>query len=450
MTRRLIPPALLATLILALACLLLLPWQGTRAAADRRVSAVLDVSAAAAITAVLPDVSAFTDELRGGAAMRTFFDSPLGLHFLRSAPLRGAAYLHRLISLAPKSWQWGLSSMITDGPVYYRSQAGSFTLVIALNRKGRAFSSLTVGDAAARFGDWLIVASDRQALQAQLAYLAKPEQRESKLDSAFQTPAALSLLIDLAAGTPVRRGLTRALLSESLGLGADSKCLLTLRPGGDSLGLEGECTAPVKPHGARLAETLTMNEFPAYAYFRRPEHSRGYLIALGGLTADSGYLVPRLFFTGPVADHKTLEFLTQAFKVRRHVVEAHEQGARTRYPAQHSANELRFDLFAPYLFADRERFFWHSFLGEDAPREQKITLDASHDFYLSLQLFPLLQRCEKALRQLDAVYSPGHFHEFLDALAKSMPALANTSVKLFSTPAPGSLRLGGAISFAVD
>ncbi|HNA79821.1 MAG TPA: hypothetical protein PKY99_10230, partial [Turneriella sp.] len=68
----------------------------------------------------------------------------------------------------------------------------------------------------------------------------------------------------------------------------------------------------------------------------------------------------------------------------------------------------------------------------------------------SVKLFPLLQNSEKAIRQFDAIYSPGHFHEFRDALFKSMPALKRASVKLFAAPAQGTLRLGGAIAFAED
>ncbi len=133
MKRRLMRNTAIAFTAVAFTVVVLLASQSTGAAGVRRVSAILDTSSDTGITAVLPDVPGFMAKLRGGDAMRAFFDSPLGLHFLRSAPLRSAAHLHRLISLAPKSWQWSLYSLITDGPVFYRSQGSSFTLVIALN-----------------------------------------------------------------------------------------------------------------------------------------------------------------------------------------------------------------------------------------------------------------------------------------------------------------------------
>jgi putative intracellular protease/amidase len=62
-----------------------------------RVSGVLDLRKATGFAAVLPDVSGFISKLREGEASRAFFDSPLGLHFLRSAPFRSTAHLHRFI-----------------------------------------------------------------------------------------------------------------------------------------------------------------------------------------------------------------------------------------------------------------------------------------------------------------------------------------------------------------
>lgn len=389
-------------------------------------------------------------KLRGGDAMRAFFDSPLGLHFLRSAPLRSAAHLHRLISLAPKSWQWSLYSLITDGPVFYRSQGNSFTLVIALNKKGKAITSLLKEASAARTGDWLVIASDKNTLQAQLAYLAKPAERESKLDAAFSTPSALSVLARLDGSKPTQRGLGRALVRQALGLEGDSKCRFVLQPAGDSIGLEGECTAPSARPAGQGAETLSIKDFPAYVYFRRAGQPRAHVMALGGFESDFGYLVPRLFFSGPVSDQKTVEFLSQAFKTRKHILEAREGAIQIRYPYPYTYSDRKYDLFAPHLSANGERFFWHSFLQEDKLREKDLRLNADYNFYLSVRLAPLLMNSEKAIRQFDAIYSPGHFHEFRDALFKSMPALKHTTVKLFATPAQGSLRLGGAIAFAED
>ncbi|MFZ5629157.1 MAG: hypothetical protein ACOY5B_08500 [Spirochaetota bacterium] len=450
MKRRLVRLSAIAATAVALTAIAFISAGSTQAAGVRRVSAVFDTSSDAGITGVLPDVPAFMARLRGGEAMRAFFDSPLDMHFLRSAPLRSAAHLHRLISLAPKSWQWSLYSLITDGPVFYRSQGSSFTLVIALNKKGKAITSLVKEASAARSGDWLVIASDKNTLQAQLAYMAKPAERESRLDAAFSTPSALSVLARLEGSKPTQRGLGRAIVRQALGLEGDSNCRLLFQPEGDSIGLEGECTTPSAKPTSQVAETIAMKEFPGYVYFRRAGQPRAHLIALGGFESDFGYLVPRLFFTGPVSDQKTVEFLSQAFKTRKHILEAREGAIQIRYPYPYTYSDRKFDLFAPYLSANRERFFWHSFLQEDKLREKDLRLNPEYNFYLSVKLFALLQNSEKAIRQFDAIYSPGHFHEFRDALFKSMPALRRTTVKLFATPAQGNLRLGGAIAFAED
>ncbi len=449
MRRRPLRIALIAFVALGLSAVVLLASQPTGAASVRRVSAVIDTAADTGITAVLPDVPAFMARLRGGDAMRAFFDSPLGLHFLRSAPLRSAAHLHRLISLAPKSWQWSLYSLITDGPVFYHSHGSSFTLVIALNKKGKAITSLINEASAARLGDWLVIASDKKTLQAQLNYMAKPVERESKLDAAFSTPSALSVMTRLDGSKPAQRGLARALVRGALGLEGESNCRLALQPADESIGLEGECTTTTAAKvPSQAAESITMKEFPAYAYFHRAGHSRAHLIALGGFESDYGYLVPQLFFTGPASDAKAVEFLSQAFKTRKHVLEAREGAIQIRYPYAYAYSERKFDLFAPYLAANRERFFWHSFLKEDNYREKPLRLNPEYSFYLSVKLFPLIQNSEKAFKQFDAIYSPGHFHEFRDALFKSMPALKRATVKVFATPTQGALRLGGAIAFA--
>jgi hypothetical protein len=450
MKRRFVRIAAIGCTVLTLAVIALVSAQSTQAAGVRRVSAVLDTSSEAGVMAVLPDVPAFMAKLRGGDAMRAFFDSPLGLHFLRSAPLRSAAHLHRLISLAPKSWQWSLYSLITDGPVFYRSQGSSFALVIALNKKGKAITSLVKDASAARSGDWLVIASDKNTLQAQLAYMAKPAERESKLDAAFSTPSALSVLARLDGGKQTQRGLSRALLRQALGLEGESSCRLVLQAEGDSIGLDGECiTSSSKPTN-QAAETILMKDFPGYAYFRRAGQPRAHLIALGGFETDFGYLIPRVFFTGPVSDQQTFEFLNQAFKTRKHILEAREGAIQIRYPYPYTYSDRKYDLFAPHLTATSERFFWHSFLQDDKLREKEVRLNPEYNFYLSVKLFPLLQNSETALRQFDAIYSPGHFYEFRDALFKSMHTLKRASVKLFATPAQGSLRLGGAIAFADD
>jgi hypothetical protein len=450
MKRQLLRAATIGCAVLALAVTVFLLAPSTQAAGVRRVSAVLDTSSDVGVTAVLPDVPQFLGKLRGGDAMRAFFESPLGLHFLRSAPVRSAAHLHRLISLAPQSWQWSLYALITDGPVFYRSQGNSFSLVIALNKKGKAMSWLLQDSSAARSGDWLVIASDKKTLQAQLAYMANPMERESKLDTAFSTPSALSVLIRLDFRTPTQRGLSRALVRQALGLEGESYCHLGLQPGGESIGIEGECTTPAAKQMTQSGETIRIKDFPGYVYFRRAGQSRAYLIALAGFESDFGYLVPRLIFTGPASDQKTVEFLSQAFKTRQHKMESRDGAIQIRYAYPYPYSDRKFDLFAPYLSVGPDRFFWHSFLHEDNLPDKQLRIHPEYSFYLSVKLFPLLQNSEKALRQFDAIYSPGHFYEFRDALFKSMPALKRAAVKFFATPAQGIVKVGGAITFAEE
>lgn len=409
----------------------------------KRVSAVFDIKDDGGVIAVLPDVPAFLAKLRGGSAMRAFFDSPLGLHFLRSAPLRSAAHLHRLISLAPKSWQWSLYSLITDGPVFYRSVGNQFILVIALSNKGKAITALMSDAAAARLGDWLVVASDKKILEQQLAYMAKPAEQASALDSAFASPSALSIAI--RPQSTKQRGLFRALLYQVLGITPESRCRLLLQPESDSLGLSGECTGSTAQAAAK-SETVAVKDFPAYAYFQKD--NKPYLLALGGFESDYGYLIPRLFFTGPASDQKILEFLSQAFKTRNHSLESRDGAIQIRYPYPYAYSERKYDLFAPYLFTNRERFFWHSYLADDKLRDVNVEIKGEYAAYLSVKLFPLLQNSEKALRQFDAIYSPGHFNEFRDALFKSTPTLQRSTLKLHATPMKGSVRIGGALTFA--
>lgn len=417
----------------------------TNAKNVKRVSAVFDTKDDVGVMAVLPDVPGFLEKLRGGSAMRAFFDSPLGLHFLRSAPMRSAAHLHRLVSLAPKSWQWSLYSLLTDGPVFYRSTGSQFVLVIALSSKGKAITSLLNDAAAARIGDWLVIASDKTTLAQQLAYMAKPTDQASALDSAFASPSALSIAIRPQSTN--QRGLFRALLYQVLGVTTESRCRLHLQPENESIGLSGECTGSTAQVTAKT-ETITLKDFPAYVYFQKGNLNKSYLFALGGLEADYGYLVPRLFFTGPAADQKTLEFLSQAFKTRNHNLESRDGAIQIRYPYLYAHSERKYDLFAPYLFTNRERFFWHSFLADDKLRDVQVELKGEYVAYLSVKLHGLLRNSEKALRQFDAIYSPGHFNEFRDALLKSMPALHRSALKLHATPAKGSVRIGGVLTFA--
>ncbi len=413
----------------------------------RRISEVLNTGEPFSIIAAIPDVSGFTAKLREGDAMRAFFDSPLGLHFLRSAPTRGAAHLHRLISLAPKSWQWNLYTLLTDGPVFYRSAGKKFSLVVALNNRGKLITSLVANAHAAKEGDWLVIASDKETLEAQQTYLRKPTSREFALDAYLGDGVTLAIAVGNAGDSAKKKSLTRALLQQAFGAESFAGCNFKIRPGGDALGLEGEC-----PRGseavAGVDEKISLGNFPGYAYFRKAGAKTAHVIALGGFAADAGYLIPHLFYSGPATDQKSIEFLSQAFKTKGHKVEVKGDALQIVYPSPYSYREKKTDLFAPHLVANRERFFWHSYLALNEKPPTTLNVSAAYNLFASVKIYPLLHNSETALKQFDAIYSPGHFNEFRDALAKSAPTLKKASLKIFTQSAGNKLRIGGAFNFA--
>jgi hypothetical protein len=413
----------------------------------RHISEVLNTAEPFSIIATIPDVSGFTAKLREGDAMRAFFDSPLGLHFLRSAPTRGAAHLHRFISLAPKSWQWNLYTLITDGPVFYRSSGKKFCLVVALNNRGKLITSLVTNANAVKEGDWLVIASDKETLEAQQAYLKKPSSREFALDSYLGDGSTLALAVGNAGDGAKKKSLTRALLQQAFGAETFAGCNFKIRPGGDILSLEGEC-----PRSGEIVavadEKISLGNFPGYVYFRKPGAKTAHVIALGGFAVDYGYLIPHLFYSGPSGDQKSIEFLSQAFKTKGHKLETKGDALQISYPSPYTYRNTKFDLFAPHLVANRERFFWHSYLPFSEKPPTTLNLSATYNLFASVKIYPLLKNSEAALKQFDAIYSPGHFNEFRDALAKSMPALKKASVKIFTQPAGNKLRIGGAFNFA--
>lgn len=412
-----------------------------------RISDVLDLRKGANFVAVLPDVSGFLGALRDGQAARAFFDSPLGLHFLRSAPFRSTAHLHRLVSLAPRSWQWNLYSMITDGPVYYQSRGKTFVLLIALNKKGQVITSILSESSAAKVEDWLIIASDRETLAAQVAYLNAPVATNSSLDSLVQKKTSLSILVNRDTKGSAKTSLSRALADQFLGAAKEGPCTISITPQADSLAAEGECPANAAvPNGT--AEKINIGNFPAYTWFRKEGNQAAHVLAFGGFTADYGYLIPHLFYSGPASDQKSLDFLSQAFKTKSHLLESRDGAIQVRYPYPYSYQEKKFDLFAPHLSANRERFFWHSYLKEEKAQSRNISIGADFLSYLSLRIFPLVKNSEVALKQLDPLYSPGHFNEFRDALFKSLPTLKNTSLTLYTKNTGTLLKIGGALSFA--
>jgi hypothetical protein len=412
-----------------------------------RISDVLDLRKNSNIVAVLPDVPGFIGALREGDAARAFFDSPLGLHFLRSAPFRSTAHLHRLISLVPRSWQWNLYSLISDGPVYYQSHGKQFTLVIALNKKGKVITSILSESSAAKTEDWLVITSDKELLAEQVAYLGKPAATDSPLDAAATKKTSLSILFNRSPARSAKPSLTRALTDQLLSAAKDGYCTLSLTPGIESLAAEGECPAGTVT-AANMPEKISIGNFPAYAWFRKTGQSAAHLLAFAGLTVDYGYLIPQVFYSGPAADQKSIEFLSQAFKTKSHLLESKDGAIQIRYPSPYAYQDRKFDLFAPHLSANRERFFWHSYLTGEKPGNQSITVTADLQSYLSVKIFPVIKNSEAALKQFDAIYSPGHFNEFRDALFKSLPALKKSSLTLFTKHTGTALKIGGALNFA--
>jgi len=413
----------------------------------RSVSEIFNTGEEYSVIAALPDVGAFMAKLREGKAMRAFFDSPLGLHFLRSAPLRSAAHLHRLVSLAPKSWQWNLYSLLSDGPVLYRSNGKSFTLVAALPPKGKLLVSLAGIAHAAQEGDWLVIASDKQTLREQLSYMRKPAVGNFPLDRFLRGESSVSIAFGPAGEKEKKKSLARALFKTAFGLGSFAGCLGRLTPGGDSLLFESDCPGSEQV-AVTATETMPMEDYPAYVYFRKPGAALSHVIALGGFTHDYGYAVPHLFYSGPVGDQKSIEFLSQAFKTKSHKLEKVGEGFQIRYPSPYAYRDRKFDLFAPYLVADRQRFYWQSYLPVKAGRSSQLRIDGGFSVYGEVKLSALSKKSEEAFRQFDAIYSPGHFHEFRDAWIKSAPTLKDAQLTFYAKNAGKTLRIGGELSFA--
>ncbi len=421
------------------------------AAKPARVSDVFNTKEPYSVMAVLPDVPGFIQKLRSGNEMRAFFDSPLGLHFLKSAPLRGAAHLHRLVSYAPESWQWSLYTLLTDGPVLYRSQGQKFILAIALNRKGQLATALVNGANAQKAGDWLIIASGKEELARQMEYLKNPVPADLPLDKVLSQPTTLGVELRFAENAGGKKSLFRNLLAEVFSAQEFSHCQVQLTPGANTLQLNGECT----PRSGTLAvatasadENLSIPDYPAYISYRKAGQKAPHLLALNGFSSDYGHMIPQLFFSGPAADQKTIEFLSQAFKTKAHQTETQGNGILIRYPYAYRYEKRKFDLFAPYLTANRDRFFWQSFLPEKKPGEQPLNLSGKNNFYAHVKLHALLRNSLTAIKQFDAIYSPGHFNEFRDALGKSLSSLKSSTLRIYSQPEGKTLRIGGNLAFA--
>jgi len=415
----------------------------------QRISDVIDASKPYSVIAVLPDVNTFLKRLRSGDQMRAFTDSPLGLHFLRSAPLRGAAHLHKLISLAPRSWQWNLYSLLSDGPVFYRSNSRGFVLVVQLNNKGK-LATLLLSDAhAAKVDDWLVIASHKDDLAAQIDYLKKPKVSDSPLDPILRGKSSIGLDLWTTPDRSAKRSLVRALIGEAFSVENLQRCTLSLTPEANSLHIEGECTAAQAFTPATgTNERIKIADYPAMIYYRKSAHKSAHLIALHSFVTDYGYMIPQLIYAGPSSDQKSLEFLSQAFKTKNHKLETQGDALQIRYPYAYSYASRKYDVFSPHLSANRERFIWQTFLPEKKYPEKELEINAANAFALNIRPYQIVRNSEAALKQFDAVYSPGHFNEFRDALFKSLPSLKGSSISMFARPSGKTLKLGGSFSFA--
>jgi hypothetical protein len=445
---RLLRVATLFVGLLGGAMLLFTLSSSRNAVATKQLSQIFDVTQPYSVIGILPDSSAFLNKLRGGKNMRAFFDSPLGLHFVRSAPLRGAAHLHRLISLAPSAWQWNLYTLITDGPVYYRSHGKAFTLIVTLNKKGIVLTSLLKEAHAARTGDLLVIASDASTLSSQLAYLKNPKLQDSFLDSTLGHTDSLTMAWGSATQPSKNRSLFRSLMTESLGLNTISGCFVEFTPSEENISANGECNQnEQKDTSTAQQEEIRTPDYPAIVYFKKPSNSLVHMVALNGLQSEFGYLIPQLFFSGPTVDQKSIEFLSQAFKTRRHVIESKNGAIQVRYPYPYAYADKKFELFAPHLSANNKRFFWNSFLPQVNTKAITVSPNLEHNFHAKIQIYALLKNSEAAIKQFDAIYSPGHFNEFRDALFKSLPTLQTSSLNFYAVSKNKKLRLAGTFAF---
>jgi len=414
----------------------------------KSLAQVIDAREPYTILAVVPDVGEFLQRLQSGR-MNDFLKSPLGSHLFRSAPLRSAAHLHRLVAILPEAWRGFLYSWITKGPVIYRSHGSDFLLVVAIEKTQARFASLKSLPHAQEKNKWLYIASSDAVLQKALAYADTPHDEKFPIDEDLRRRASLTIFFNGLDKIGESRSLSRALVAHIFKDRAYKDCRMRITPGDMGLALDGECNASAQTTTliANNNETLTLPESAAYIYYTRENESRPYILSLGGLESEYGNLIPRLFFSGPSSDQKSVEFLSQAFKTKTHAEDTQGSTLRIRYPHAYYSNEKRYDIFSPHLSATAGRFYWQSTAVPEGVHTQKIAIDTANAFALYADLDSLVNKSTTALKQLDAVYSSGHFNEFRDALFKSLPALKNSSLRFYGKRQAASLRLGGELSF---
>lgn len=414
----------------------------------KSLSEVIDAREPYTILAIAPDVGEILNRLQSGR-MNEFLKSPLGSHLFRSVPLRGAAHLHRLVAILPEAWRGFLYSWITKGPIIYRSNGNDFLLVVAIEKAQARLASLKSLPHAQEKNKWLYIASSDAVLQKALAYADTPRDEKFPIDEDLRRQASLTIFFNGLDKVVVSRSLSRALVAYIFKDRAYKDCRLRITPGDMGLALDGECNANTQTTTlvANNNESLTLPESAAYIYYTRENESRPYILSLGGLESEYGNLVPRLIFSGPATDQKSVEFLSQAFKTKTHAEDTQGSVLRIRYPHAYYTNEKRYDIFSPHLSAVAGRFFWQSTATPEGVRTQKIDIETANAFVLVADIDSLVAKSTAALKQIDAVYSSGHFNEFRDALFKSLPALKNSSLRFYGKRQAASLRLGGELSF---
>ncbi|HRP68845.1 MAG TPA: hypothetical protein PLY93_04880 [Turneriella sp.] len=410
----------------------------------RNVSEIFNIDEPYSFIAAVGDVPAFVEALRTGDAMRAFFDSPLGLHFIRSAPTRAAAHLHRYIAMAPQSWQWNLYALFIHGPVFYRSTRSQFVLMVQLNKKGKLVSSLMKLGNAARVGDWLIVASDNAALKAQQDYLQKPQIKNFILDDYLRDKASLSFVVGEQGTTRKKRSLFRALIHEMLGIQSFNACVFRVRPVANAVTMNGSCPNAAVNTVAK-SEILNTPHSPFTAYAFRIGAPKADVVAFSGFTTEYK-LIPQLFYSGSTQHKSVLEFLSQAFKTNTHQVHAIENGFQIQYPLAYAYGDKKFYQFSPLLTADNERFYWQSC--DLALPKQQVAIDATNQFFVKVAIAPLIKNSLDAINAIDVIYSPAHFYEFRDALIKSMPSLTDATIQVSAKIQNKGLRIDGTLNFA--
>ena len=83
------------------------------------------------------------------------------------------------------------------------------------------------------------------------------------------------------------------------------------------------------------------------------------------------------------------------------MLENKEGALQIRFPHPYSYREKKFDIFAPHLIANRERFFWQSYVKDEKPVSSSVSISGDFQSYLSVKIFPLIKNSEAAIKQFE-------------------------------------------------